>query len=167
MHAPARAHGPRIMREITVTLPADRTQPGTLTVTDGKGRMLASMPCLGRAARELCAQGGNPSCAPTKRLGNTPLGDYVARQGVVARPKGRTTGFGTHWIPLDPVGGEAQEAEGNGRAGLAIHGGRGNARLVPTGGCIRVLDKDFARLAAALGDHVAVRVRVRAEGQRP
>jgi hypothetical protein len=150
------------MREILVTLPADRTEPGTLTVTDGKGKTLAAMPCLGRAARELCAQGDNPSCAPTKRLGNTPLGDYVARQGVVARPKERQRGFGTHWIPLDPVGGEAQVAEDNGRAGLAIHGGRGNARLVPTGGCIRVFDKDFARLAQVLGPAVAIRVRVRA-----
>lgn len=138
------------MPSIEIIIPTNRRIAGTLKVLDAAGRPIAVMPCLARAAQELSSAAGNPGRNPTKRNGDTPVGDYLAPAGVEPRAPGRQRGFGTHWIPLDPVGGQAQVAEDNGRAGLAIHGGRGDTRLVPTAGCIRVFDADFARLVAAL-----------------
>lgn len=145
---------------IDITLPANRRNSGVLKLLRG-AELVVHMRCLGRAAGEKAAEAGNPTRDELKRNGDTPTGSYLAPRGVEARPKARQTGFGTHWIPLDPIGGQAQAAEDAGRAGLAIHGGRGDARLVPTAGCIRVLDKDFARLKAAIGDVKGFRVEVK------
>lgn len=135
---------------IDIVLPKDRHQTGELLVTVD-GHRLPPMRCLGRAANEKAAEAHNPSHDPTRRNGDTPVGSYIARFGVTPRPSQGQRGFGTHWIPLDPIGGQAQKAEDNGRAGLAIHGGRGDDRFVPTAGCVRVHDKDFAIMRTAIG----------------
>ena len=41
----------------------------------------------------------------------------------------------------------------NGRRGLGIHAGRGNDRLVPTFGCIRLRDKDMQHIQSLAQDH--------------
>lgn len=145
---------------IEITLPRNRHKSGVLLLLGGE-RVVATMLCLGRAAGELAAAGKNPTRDPVRRNGDTPLGVYLAPRGVEARPRNRQAGFGAHWIPLDPIGGQAQTAKDNGRAGLAIHGGRGDQRLVPTAGCVRVFDKDFATLRAAIGPLKGFRVEVK------
>lgn len=143
---------------IFVLLHKNRKTPGVLTVYNGEVA-LAIVPCLGDAADSLSVAKGNPTGDPTKFLGDTPSGQYIAQKGVVVLGQ-HVEGIGTQWIPLDPVGGQAQVAENNGRSGLAIHGGRGNDRLKPTKGCIRVFDKDFPKIRNALGSAKQVPVEV-------
>lgn len=137
------------MPSIRITVPANRNNRGTLAVLDAAGREVVSCVCLAKAAQELASKVGNSKRDPVKRYGDTPVGSYIAQKGAVALDPPQKS-FGAGWIPLDPVGGQAQTAEDRGRSGLAIHGGRGNTRLVPTGGCIRVFDRDYARIVAAL-----------------
>ncbi len=151
------------MPSILITVHRDRFRAGTLQVLDAAGRSVLETPCLARAAAEVAAAAGNPKRDPLKRRGDTPAGSYVAPQGVVALDPPQK-GFGGGWIPLDPVGGEAQAAENAGRRGLAIHGGRGDKKLVPTAGCVRVLDADFARIAGALRGAKGFVVEVREAG---
>ncbi|BCW89981.1 hypothetical protein sos41_31490 [Alphaproteobacteria bacterium SO-S41] len=138
------------MPSIKITLPRNRANPGTLSVLDAAGREQLTVPCLGKAAGEIATKAGNPSRNPLKRRGDTPLGTYLAHVGAAAFGRYMKS-YGLGWIPIDPIGGDAQKAEDAGRTGLAIHGGRGNGpKLIPTAGCVRVGDADFAKISAAL-----------------
>ncbi len=55
---------------------------------------------------------------------------------------------------------QARKAELKGRTGLGIHGGRGDAVLKATHGCVRLKDRDmadFARIAGKLRFTVEIR----------
>ena len=55
--------------------------------------------------------------------------------------------------------GDAATAVECGRTGLGLHAGRGDDRLVPTYGCLRITDLHFDRLAECLdGDAVEIRI---------
>ncbi|KQM36446.1 hypothetical protein ASE59_05235 [Sphingomonas sp. Leaf10] len=63
-------------------------------------------------------------------------------------------------IVLDPISGDAEVAQDNGRTGLLIHAGRQVAtptplpgHLRPTNGCIRILEPDLAALIQAMRDN--------------
>lgn len=143
---------------IRVRLPANRLHTGTLTVVDPLtgAPLFGPVPVLGRAARNRAAQEGNPSADPLKKFGDTPTGGYrivniVANGNGTSRPVAAFGDSGS--IVLDPVSGEAAQAEANGRTGLLIHAGRHafssvvDARMLkPTNGCLRMLDWDLAEL---------------------
>lgn len=139
---------------LTILLPADRTRPGRFSLfaagKDGsQGAPMITGPCLGRSAGLFDKVTGTVRRDRLQYRGDTPLGDYaVTFVSQLAKP---ITGIGSIWIGLDPVAGEALRAEQNGRRGLGIHGGRGNSRLMPTHGCVRLTDADMAALAKAAG----------------
>jgi hypothetical protein len=136
---------------ITILLPLDRTQPGTLSVLNSDGSAaFGPVACLGKADNGMAAQHGNVGRDSTKPYGDTPLGTYAAVP--MWRPSVGPTDMGNLIIPLHPLTGDAWLAEQNGRTGLAIHGGRGSDRLIPTDGCVRLLDKDIASLSDFMGN---------------
>lgn len=139
------------MKRIHVFLPADRTKPGYLHLFDDDGSAQdLDLECLGKADNGRAAAEGNPSRDPTKPYGDTPSGRYERTRIVdFDAPHAR---MGRAWIPLTGETGDALEAMQRGRTGLGIHAGRGDGRLVPTYGCLRMLDHDFEVLAGALGD---------------
>jgi len=150
--------------EIRVSLPNDRLRTGTVELVDtGTGLRVADpFPGLGRAARNTARAHQNPSGSSTMPFGDTPLGGYKI-------PRVLKTGAGTSHpaniygsvgaIVLDPVSGDAQLAEANGRTGLLIHAGRQVASPTPlpghlmvTNGCVRMLEGDLAALIKAMRD---------------
>lgn len=152
------------MKHVIVTVPKDRREPGTLLVTDEAGGVLHRCQCLAKSDSQYALQHGNPSRDPTKAGGDTPTGLWQLTT-IDERSEGEGLNMG-RWViwlglPLGgiAVNGDARIAEANGRRELAIHAGRGNDRLVPTHGCIRILDHDAEALHQAIGtDDVQVQV---------
>ncbi len=148
--------------KIIALLPDDRTKPGTLSLYDDQGTVLAGpFACDGQSDLSAAVEAGNPSRDPTKAFGNTPLGEYAASISYVPdSPQDRRSyGMpdGTGGIPtidLLPVEGDTQawEAHLNGRTGLKIHSGDKNAwgGLRVTHGCLRMFEVDFGKLLNAL-----------------
>ncbi|MBW6530517.1 hypothetical protein KZ820_07190 [Sphingomonas sp. RRHST34] len=111
----------------------------------------------------MSAAHGNPNGVSTQPFGDTPLGGYripqVLRSGAgTTHPADVYGSVGV--IVLDPVSGDAEVAQDNGRTGLLIHAGRQVAtptplpgHLRPTNGCIRILEPDLAALIQAMRDN--------------
>ncbi|CDO60826.1 hypothetical protein BN1012_Phect2613 [Candidatus Phaeomarinobacter ectocarpi] len=138
-------------KRIEISLPENRLNIGTLKVLDEDGnQLLADIECRGKADNQRAAKRGNPLRHSTYPYGDTPSGEYAPTKCVVFREE--IERFGIGWIPMEGISGDAHLAKDNGRTGLAIHGGRGNERLVPTFGCVRVRDIDFRHMAHVLGD---------------
>lgn len=141
---------------ILVELPADRSQPGTLSLhlsrhwTDEP--VAGPFPCLGKADNKKARANGNSDRDPRKPWGDAPAGEWPETQVYWSD---HMTELGEAAIPLllaDVGGVQAIGARAAGRHGLFIHAGRGSKDLVPTYGCIRMLAKDFYALVIALGD---------------
>ena len=142
------------MLDVHVLLPRDRHVPGTLRLrdlADPERALSVAWICLGRSDQALANAAGNPRRDPVHHDGDTPLGRYAPTRVV---PAG-LPGIGARWIPLIGASGPALEAWRNGRRGLGIHGGRGSVRLVPTAGCLRLLDNGFEGLEQALAGRPA------------
>jgi hypothetical protein len=126
---------------VKITLPKDRRQSGALVLRDNANNILFSCKCLGRSA----GHASNPARDPMKFRGDTPVGKYALTFVTqLAKP---INGIGSLWVGLDPdnfYDTPARRAEKNGRTGLGIHGGRGDAVLKATHGCVRLLDRDMA-----------------------
>lgn len=134
------------MRKIHVFLFADRTKPGVLALLD-EGGADACWPCLGKADNARAVLAGNDGRDPAYPYGDTPTGGYRATRLVrfaTTHPR-----LGAAWFPIEGESGQAVEARiKGGRTGLGIHAGRGDDKLVPTYGCVRMRQTDFDRLAA-------------------
>lgn len=129
---------------IHIALYPDRARPGLLTAY-AQGVPAAGFACLGRSAGDW----KNPARDPLRYRGHTPTGDYA--RTFVSRLAKPVLGIGDLWIGLDPISGQALQAEEAGRTGLGIHGGRGDSILRMTHGCIRLFDRDMRRLAEIAG----------------
>ena len=119
-------------------LPKDREQEGTLWVTDEAGATIfGPVRCRGEADNSQAAAHDNPSERPTKPYGDHPSGVYQVTS-IVDKPQPSRV-YGTGYITLLPVSGEALEAYQKGRRGIAIHGGDLNPQggLRATYGCLR------------------------------
>lgn len=139
------------MFRIKIFLPADRARAGVLRVFKGPTQeYMMDRPCLGKADNARAAKAGNPTRDPALPYGDTPTGEFaVSRYFPFAETHPR---IGDGWIPMTGLSGQAEDAVRGGRTGLGIHAGRGNDRLVPTYGCVRLLDSDMAWLAKLVGD---------------
>jgi hypothetical protein len=133
---------------ILIEVPRNRLKTGTLTLFGHTGDQLFSCKCLARSV----GHPSNPTRDPLKYRGDTPVGKYALTFcTALAAP---IPGIGSLWIGLDPddfYDTQARKAELNGRRGLGIHGGRGDALLKPTHGCVRLADSDMRRLARFAG----------------
>ncbi len=144
---------------IAVLLPKDRTRPGTLRLLDDAGTPMLAMPCLGKSDNAKALENDNPTRDPTKPWGDTPAGTY--RPAKVRRFTPEHATLGPYAIPLIGIGGQALEAVKGGRTELYIHatrtndGGRGEDRLIPTYGCLRIEDDDMRALVEVLGETMA------------
>lgn len=148
---------------ILVKLPPlrERQDSGTLRLVDGAGHELLSCDCLGKADGKAAAAAGNPDRDPVLENGDTPTGLYAAARALPIPPQDPNfTHMGAWFIPLNGVSGDAARAKNAGRKGLAIHAGRGDDRLVPTLGCLRLRDVHMAELDTALNgrqvDEIAI-----------
>lgn len=136
------------LSSIIITVSHDRKTPGSLALVDSAGKTAFSCRCLARSA----GHASNPERDPMKYRGDTPVGRYAPT--FVSHLPHPVTGIGQLWIGLDPDDfhhDQARQAELAGRRGLGIHGGRGNVVLKATHGCVRLLDRDMADLAAVAG----------------
>lgn len=134
--------------QITITFTSDRKKSGTLVLRDPKGVTLFSCRCLGRSVGHKT----NATRDPLKYRGDTPVGRYALTS--VSHLPFSKIGFGSVCVTLDPdnfYDSQARRAELGGRNGLAIHGGRGDAILKSTHGCVRLLDRDMADLVRIAG----------------
>ncbi|MBF0249946.1 MAG: L,D-transpeptidase [Alphaproteobacteria bacterium] len=140
---------------ISVFVPVDRLLPGFMRVFDPDGvRVLYDLPCRTKADGADAAEHDNPHRDPTRPYGDTPTGLY--RPTWISRYIARHRTFGHHAILLEGQTGDALKAAQNGRTGLAIHGGRGDDKLMATYGCIRMFDRDIAMLAEEVGQAAVV-----------
>lgn len=130
--------------QIEIHLPLDRANEGLLRLIAEEGTELGRWPCRGKADSARARQEGNPGRDPTRPYGDTPSGGYEPATVVALDPPHPV--MGRLCVPLNGTSGAALQAKLNGRKGLAIHGGRGDDRLVATHGCIRMYDKDINRL---------------------
>lgn len=135
---------------IIIELPRDRHKRGTLWLYDKEGILIKTMKCLGKADNQNAQQNHNASRNPSIQWGDTPTGVYHPAT-VDVLPDDHH--LGKQWIRLEGKVGQSLEARKRGkRSGLAIHAGRDGDRLVPTYGCIRVLQSDFNVLCNNIGD---------------
>ncbi|KKC24867.1 hypothetical protein WP12_16670 [Sphingomonas sp. SRS2] len=89
------------------------------------------------------------------------------RTRVVRLPR-PVVGVGRRWISLTPESGQARDAWNAGRDGLGIHAGRGDERLLPTLGGIRILERDMSvieRLTLDLPFYVLIKRDKSSQGQ--
>lgn len=133
--------------EITVLLPKNRTQLGTLTATHD-GRELGSYAVYGKSDNATAKAKGNADRDPLKPFGDTPTGHWKV---TVGNKHADTHTYGTEPVfMLWPLDGQALASHGPRyrRTGIWLHGGGLNAAggLRPTFGCLRVHNETMAKL---------------------
>ena len=144
------------MKRILAFLPKQRATPGLMHLFDHDGVLLHTCPCLGKADNDRALNEGNPDRDPILPYGDTPSGDFKPCK--VERFDPPHARIGWSWIPLYGASGDAMRAM-IGRTGLGIHAGKGDDRLVPTYGCVRIRDRDMMILAREIGtDAVTVSI---------
>lgn len=123
--------------------------PGTLQVSNQFGEPIGSpLPCLTKADSQRAIEAGNHDRVPSLPYGDTPWGEYMPTQVIIFETPHKRMGA---WaIPLVGLSGQALKAMET-RHGLYIHGGRGSDRLIPTYGCVRLLDDDGEWLVDLVG----------------
>lgn len=134
--------------KLIALLPIDRALEGTIRLLAEDNTELGRWPCRGKADSTKAMQNHNPRRDPALPYGDTPSGEYLPAKVAHLDPPHET--LGGLIIPLEGCAGDALMAHQNGRTGLAIHANRGNDRLVATHGCLRMYDRDLARLAELL-----------------
>lgn len=156
-----KAPNPALM--LLIRLQPDRRQVGTLSVVEddqGVRKIALVIDARGKADSASADRAGNQRRNPRQPFGDTPCGRWFGCT-IVRRPQwtaGRVDGIGEFWIPLpyERAGDQATRdllnpAIKGHRDALGIHGGRGDGDLVATQGCVRVRDRDFARLHEVIG----------------
>ncbi len=136
---------------IKIELPKNRYEDGKLWLCNSRGaQIMAAISCLGKADNARAIKANNKSRNSVEPYGDTPTGIYKKSKIVIFKERHRSIGHG--WIALSGLSGKAAIAS-NKRTGLGIHGGRGSIKLIPTYGCVRILDHDFDALYNAVGDN--------------
>jgi hypothetical protein len=141
---------------------------------DGSPATFAPVPCLGKADNQLAANAGNPTRDPSRKCGDTPLGEFTGSLRYEPNTAANQHSFGTpdstgaipviHLAPLmgDSEAWDRQTSEGVGNdLGLLIHCRvNENQHLYPTAGCVRTFQKDHTALLAVVGPHFPVDVTI-------
>ncbi|MGQ3072559.1 MAG: L,D-transpeptidase [Ferrovibrionaceae bacterium] len=133
---------------LSVRLPRDRRLPGNFALIDPAGNTVLVGGCLGKADGQRAIQARNPDRDQARPFGDTPTGRY--RPAQIAHLVPPHAVMGDYVIPMIGIEGRALAAMAE-RSGLYVHGGRGNDRLVPTHGCLRLLDRDMIAIDRCVG----------------
>lgn len=146
------------MYRLVVSLPKDRRAAGRFSLLSPGGSVMVHGACLGKADNQRAAKEGNPKRSTTLPYGDTPTGRYAPARVREFDPPHRTLG---PWaIPLIGEEGDALEAMRDGgedkppRDELYVHAGRGDEKLIPTYGCLRLLDRDLVKIANIVGQEL-------------
>lgn len=142
--------------KILIHLSADLARPSSIEVREDDGTVcITSRPCLTVVDRA-SAKRRNATFDPLYRYGDMPAGTYQMA-GWLTSDGGAD--YGPHGaIKLEPISGQALEAQKNGREGLVIHGGglamnadypKWNG-LRPTHSGVRCYDKTMLEIGLAL-----------------
>lgn len=136
--------------ELLIELPQNRYNAGTFRLYGPDGRKRLFGECLGKADNARAAKASNPMRWAHAPYGDTPTGVY--KPAAIQLFGVRHARLGSGWLPLDGELGQALYActEG-GRSGLGLHAGREGAKLIPTYGCIRVLEETWSALCMIAG----------------
>lgn len=134
---------------LRVTLPRDRRQSGDFSLIDPAGNTMLVGPCLGKADNQRAMEAGNINRDPVRPYGDTPAGHYKPTRIQHLVPAHHR--MGVYVIAMVGSAGQALAAMTE-RTGLYVHGGRGDARLWPTYGCLRLLDRDMLAIQRRVGD---------------
>lgn len=125
--------------KITVSLPSNRNNKGTLTLYNCSGTSISSFECLGRSV-------SNGSMTVTN--GNTPTGTYT---GYLYGPASPTSSYGPYKVVN--MTGVSGVIVSSGRSGIWIHGGDAATDtsdtwypLRPTHGCVRISNSNQSTL---------------------
>ncbi|MBE5966169.1 MAG: L,D-transpeptidase [Lachnospiraceae bacterium] len=117
--------------KITVSLPSNRNNKGTLTLYNCRGNSVSSFECLGRSVS---------NDAMTVTNGNTPTGTYT---GYLDGPSSPSSSYGPYKVVN--MTGISGIIKTSGRSGIWIHGGDPETDktkswhpLRPTHGCVRI-----------------------------
>jgi len=137
--------------KLLILLPKNRTIAGHAICLGPHGETLFNCEALGKADGQRAIAENNVGRLSTLPYGDTPLGDYRPSRVISLSP--RHPRIGDLWIPLEGETGNALSAMENGRRGLGIHAGRGDSRLVPTFGCIRLRDSDLQHIHSLAHDN--------------
>ncbi|MGD8325520.1 MAG: hypothetical protein PVF65_01265 [Sphingomonadales bacterium] len=137
--------------KLLILLPKDRRIHGQLFCLGPQGEILFDCPALGKADSSRARHKDNPTRSPVLPYGDTPCGNYRPSEVIPLHPAHPR--IGELWIPLEGEDGDAALAHSKGRRGLGIHAGRGDDRLVPTFGCVRLLDQDMQHIHQLAGQH--------------
>ena len=137
--------------KLLILLPKNRTISGRASCLDPHGEILFDCQALGKADSQRAISENNVGRLPTRPYGDTPLGHYHPSRVIPLSP--RHPRIGDLWIPLEGQSDDALLAMENGRTGLGIHAGRGDTKLVPTYGCIRLRDEDMRHIHSLAQDH--------------
>lgn len=144
------------MNRILIHLPHDRREPGHLELVDDRDVPLFDCECLGKSDSQAAVQHDNVARDPVHAFGDTPTGQYAPAAPLALGPSDvHFASMGPWFIPLIGTAGDALRAKTYGRTGLAIHAGRGDAKLMPTHGCVRLEQHDMDALVAAMSGQEA------------
>ena len=151
--------------KLVIRLPVNRWQEGEGTLLGDDGNELGRWPCRGKADNGKAAANGNPPAGepsqrdPRKPFGDTPAGAWQGCRAVIRPRHEPGDHIGPTWIPLpheraaDDATRELLDPARQGcREDLGIHAGRGDGELIATNGCVRMRDRDFARLVELVGE---------------
>lgn len=146
------------MYRLVVSLPKDRRAAGRFSLLSPGGSVVAHGACLGKADNLRAKNEGNPDRKTTLPYGDTPTGRYKPARVMAFNPRHKVLG---DWaIPMIGVEGDALEAMRDGgeekppRTELYVHAGRGDEKLIPTYGCLRLLDRDLVKIVNIVGNEL-------------
>ncbi len=126
--------------QITVSLPENRANTGTLKLYDSYGNVLKTMNCLGKSDLGYCQCRIN---------GNTPIGTY---DGQLGGPESDTAAYGPYMvIKTQGISGFITQTP---RSGIWVHGGRSQTTLQPTYGCVRIFNAQQLSLQTTITELV-------------
>lgn len=160
---------------IALRLPIERAEEGYGFLVNDDGTVREGpFRCLGKSDNAAAAAHGNfdPAATPDPRDDRKPYGDFpygVYRVVRVDRFAPPHPSFGSCFLALDPIEGNAWRGETAGRTGLGMHPGPllPGERLRPTFGCCRITEPCAALLAPLIEAELAAGRPVLAECAPP
>jgi len=148
--------------KLIVEVDAGREYLGRITGVGSRGPVFGPDDVCATARGKAARAAGNPERDPLRPFGHVPFGNYKFKEARPIPDEHRAE-YGSHALVLEPVSGQALDAESYGRLELLIHGGDPgpDGRLRRTNGDLRVDAGMLSKLvrAASGGGELLLEVR--------